>query len=209
MRSASLVVASVLAGVAAGFLAAGPSADAQRAERPPQQKAGADKTLAKVVGRAVACDNVRILYDRRLPSEGAAARGVLILNPRLLGELPGAVRLFVFHHECGHHHVGASELKADCWAVGRGVDDGWLDRKDLKAVCGSFGGVPATSTHPSAARRCRNLDRCFATAVAARDRRQSTAAAAARKAKQEPQLVGGPKAIPSGTAGYSGSATKQ
>jgi hypothetical protein len=204
MRSAGFVVASVLAGVAAGLLA-GTAADAQRAEPP----AAPGKALAKIVGREVACDNVRVLLDRRLPSEGAAARGVLILNPRLLGELPGVVRLFVFHHECGHHHVGGSELKADCWAVGRGVDDGWLDRKDLKAVCGSFDGVPATATHPSAARRCRNLDQCFATAAAARDRRQSIAASAAKKTQPEPQLVSGPKPISSGTVSYSGSTPKQ
>jgi hypothetical protein len=203
MRSARLVVASVLAGVAAGVLA-GPAADAQRAE--PQ--AGSGTVLAKIVGRPVACANARVVLDRRLPSEGAAGRGVLILNPRLLGELPGVVRLFVFHHECGHQHVGGSELEADCWAVGRGVDEGWLVRKDLKAVCDSFDGVPATATHPSAARRCRNLDRCFATAAAARDRRQSIAAAAAKKTQQEPQLVSGPKPISSGTVSYSGSAPK-
>jgi hypothetical protein len=202
MRSAGFVVASVLAGVAAGLLA-GASANAQRAEQP------AATALAKIVGRNVACDNVRVLLDRRLPSEGAAGRGVVILNPRLLGELPGVVRLFVFHHECGHHHVGGSELEADCWAVGRGVDDGWLDRKGLKSVCDSFDGVPATATHPSAARRCRNLDRCFATAATARDRRQSTAAAAAKKTQQEPQLVSGPKLISNGTSSYSGSAPKQ
>jgi len=76
------------------------------------------------------------------------------------------VRLFVFHHECGHHHVGASEFGADCWAVQRGVRDGWLNRASLAPICTSFGNGPASATHPSGARRCGNLYRCFAAAAA-------------------------------------------
>ena len=146
-----------------------------------------------------------MLFDRRLPSEGAAARGLLILNPRMLDGLPAAVRLFVFHHECGHHHVGGSELKADCWAVRRGVDDGWLDGNGLKAVCASFHDAPATPMHPSGARRCHNVDQCFATAVAARERRQSIEAAA-KQSRTQPQLVSEPKLISNGTVSYSGGA---
>ena len=129
--------------------------------------------------------------DRRLPSEGAAAPGVLILNPRMLNEQPATVRLFVFHHECGHHHVGDSELKADCWAVERGVRDGWLDQRGLKEVCDSFEDAPETSSHPSGRRRCRNLDQCFATALAALPPRTPHRHAAS---SQPPGLGGGPKA---------------
>jgi hypothetical protein len=131
---------------------------------------------------------------------------LLILNPRMLADLPEAVRLFVFHHECGHHHVGGSELKADCWAARRGVDDGWLDSKGLKAVCGSFQGAPQTPTHPSGRQRCSNLDQCFATAVAARDRRQTAAVAAAKQTQTPPQLVSEPKLISDGTVSFSGGA---
>jgi hypothetical protein len=53
-------------------------------------------------------------------------------------------------------------MKADCWAVDRGVRDGWLDKVKLPEVCRSFGNAPATPTHPSAASRCRNLERCLA-----------------------------------------------
>jgi hypothetical protein len=107
------------------------------------------------------------VLDPRLPNLGVAAPGVLVLNPGLLSRHSETVRLFVFHHECGHHHVGASELKADCWAVSEGVKQGWLDRGGLAEACRSFGNAPATSTHPSGARRCANLDRCFAAAIAA------------------------------------------
>ena len=84
----------------------------------------------------------------------------------MMNQQPPTVRLFVFTHECGHITVGDSELDADCFAVNRGVSDRWLDRKGLKEVCDSFEGAPETDTHPSAKRRCANLDRCFAKAMA-------------------------------------------
>lgn len=120
-----------------------------------------------IAGRKVRCDDVRIVIDHSLPSEGGALDDTLLLNPRMLNQQPETVRLFVFHHECGHTKIGDSELKADCWAVERGVRDGWLDKKGLTQVCDSFEGAPETSTHPSAARRCRHLDQCFSSAVAA------------------------------------------
>ena len=133
-----------------------------------------------LAGRKVECTNADIMIDRELPSEGGAGDTILILNPDMLNQQPETVRLFVFHHECGHISVGDSELKADCWAVERGVRQRWLDAKGLKLVCDSFEGMPETSTHPSAARRCRNLDQCFATAVAAL--RESAPAAAVPEA---------------------------
>jgi hypothetical protein len=120
-----------------------------------------------IAGHSLRCGGVRNVVDPRLPNLGLAAPGVLVMNPRLLNRWPATVRLFVFHHECGHHHVGASELAADCWAVKQGVRQGWLDRTGLTQICRSFGNGPATSTHPSGAARCASLDRCFANAVAA------------------------------------------
>ena len=103
----------------------------------------------EIAGRAVQCGNVRTRLDRNLPGLGAAAPSsrLLILNPTRLQREPDNVRLFVFYHECGHHHVGASELQADSWAVNRGVREGWLDKAALKQVCTSFGGMPETATH--------------------------------------------------------------
>jgi hypothetical protein len=124
---------------------------------------GRSVTLA---GRKVSCGKADIMIDRELPSEGGAGDTVLILNPNMLNQQPPTVRLFVFTHECGHISVGDSELDADCFAVNRGVRERWLDRKGLSEVCDSFEGAPETDTHPSAKRRCTNLDRCFAKAMA-------------------------------------------
>ena len=127
---------------------------------------GHSVTLA---GRKLSCGKADIMIDRELPSEGGAGDTVLILNPNMLNQQPPTVRLFVFTHECGHLTVGDSELDADCFAVNRGVRDRWLDRKGLSEVCDSFEGAPETDTHPSAKRRCANLDRCFAKAMAGPD----------------------------------------
>jgi hypothetical protein len=152
----------------------------------------ADGSL-QIAGRSLKCGSVRNALDARLPNLGISvpASKLLVINPALLARQSTTVRLFVFHHECGHHHVGASELNADCWAVHRGVEDGWLSRTGLVEVCKSFGGAPATSTHPSGARRCSNLDRCYNLAEAER-----TAAMSARAAV--PQLVSGPRLIRDG-----------
>jgi hypothetical protein len=124
-----------------------------------------DGTLL-IAGRSLRCGNSRNVLDAHLPNLGLAAPGVVVFNPRQLNRWPDTVRLFVFHHECGHHHVGGDELGADCWAVKQGVRQGWLDRDGLVQVCRSFGDGPATSTHPASASRCASLNRCFSTAMA-------------------------------------------
>jgi hypothetical protein len=126
----------------------------------------------------------------------------MILNPALLGRYSKSVQLFVFHHECGHHHVGRSELSADCWAVAQGVRDGWLDRNGLAQVCRSFGNAPETDTHPSGQRRCANLDKCFAKAevehartAAAKSTAAQTLAVKTAAAPPPPLLVAGPRLV--------------
>lgn len=133
-----------------------------------------DGTLL-IAGRSLRCGRNRNVLDRSLGNLGLAAPGVLVFNPIELNRWSDTVRLFVFHHECGHHKVGGSELAADCWAVRQGVRDGWLTRDGLRQVCRSFGGGPATETHPSSARRCASLNRCFATAAAAQARQKAVA----------------------------------
>jgi hypothetical protein len=143
-------------------------------------------------GRSVRCDNVRTRLDPKLQNLGAAAPDakLLLLNPTLLRRLAPAVQLFVFNHECGHHRVGSSELGADCWAVGRGVREGWLNAQGIGQVCKSFGDAPETPTHPSGRKRCANLDRCFAVTVA-----EGTGAAGKVVAVDAPQLVGAPRLL--------------
>jgi len=138
-----------------------------------------------VAGHLLRCPNTRAMLDPRLPNLGLAARGVVVLNPRLLNRQSDTVRLFVFHHECGHHHVGGSETGADCWAVKQGVRQGWLDRQRLAQVCRSFGNAPETSTHPSGASRCASLDQCFANVTVAQEQRTKAVGAKAYSAQRQ------------------------
>jgi len=150
-------------GVFVGIIAIVAVATGSRTEASPAVRDAKDGTL-EIAGRNVRCGRVRNVLDARLPNLGISIpdRGLLVINPSMLERHPESVRLFVYHHECAHHHVGGDEMKADCWAVDRGVRDGWLDKVKLTEVCRSFGNAPATPTHPSAASRCRNLERCFA-----------------------------------------------
>ena len=153
----SLVAAPAVCAVLGGALSSLP------APAEAEQWIGRSVTLG---GHKLNCNNAQIMVDRTLPSEGGAGDDFVILNPDMLKNQPETVRIFVFKHECGHLTVGDSELKADCYAVQQGVREHWLDRKGLDQVCQSFDGAPETDTHPSAARRCRNLDQCFAAALA-------------------------------------------
>jgi hypothetical protein len=128
-----------------------------------------------IAGRALRCGRARNVLDPSLPNLGSAAPGIVVFNPHLLDRESDAVRLFVFHHECGHHNVGSSETGADCWAVKQGVLQGWFDQQAIEQVCDSFGNGPASATHPSGARRCASLRQCFAN-VTATSARQKLAA---------------------------------
>jgi len=84
--------------------------------------------------------------------------------------------------------------------VSEGVKQDWLDRGGLAEACRSFGNAPATSTHPSGARRCANLDRCFAAAIAAHPKQQlaRTPMVSAVVTRDAPKLVSGPTLVRSG-----------
>jgi hypothetical protein len=162
-----------------------------------------DGTLL-IAGRSLRCGTTRNVLDPRLPNLGLAAPGVVVFNPRQLSRWPDTVRLFVFHHECGHHHVGGDELAADCWAVKEGVRHGWLDRGGLTQVCRSFGDGPATSTHPSGARRCASLDRCFANATAAFAKERAASSTKEAQAAPAPTPDPAPKLLKGPTLQRSG-----
>lgn len=178
MRWHWFVVALVLAWATGGIHSSEVAAQQARMAR--------DGSLT-MAGRQVRCENVRTELDPTLPNLGAAApdERLLLLNPGLLARYSPVVQLFVFHHECGHHRVGESELKADCWAAETGVRDGWLDRNGLANICRSFENAPESATHPSGQHRCANLDRCFASAESEAAKRR--AVEIAHKARAAPK----------------------
>jgi hypothetical protein len=177
MHSANVRLAALLFVAGIGTFAHAPPAAAQQSQA----------TLT-VAGRTVRCGNLRNVLDARLPNLGMAAPGVVVLNPVMLQRQPAIVRLFVYHHECGHHHVGGDEVAADCWAARQGARQGWLGKAGIEQVCRSFGNRPATTTHPSGPSRCASLRRCFA------DITGTGTAAAATKGNAAAKVVSRPKA---------------
>ena len=187
MRTRSAIplsLAALLAGVAV--------ASAAEPDVKPNAPAMNNDGSVQLAGRTLRCDKIGTRLDRRLQNLGAADfdRRLLLLNPNILGRFPVTVQLFVFHHECGHHKVGSSEIASDCWAIDRGARDGWLDRDGIGKVCRSFGNAPETDTHPSAKRRCAALDRCFA----------RVSAELSISAPRPPVAEAKPKATPASTA---------
>lgn len=128
-----------------------------------------DGRSVSVAGRTVKCrNNIRVSLNSQVPSEGVAHPGGITLNPRLLRRQPAMVQLFIFYHECGHHHIGGQEEKADCWAATRGVSEKWLEEQSIDEICSSFGrgNRPSEFGHPGARDRCQYLRSCYDAAVA-------------------------------------------
>ena len=82
---------------------------------------------------------------------------VIEFNPDILAEYSYEVQWFIFYHECGHIHIGGSELAADKYALGVAHREGWLTERVASRICDSFHNAPETSSHPSGRRRCRHI----------------------------------------------------
>lgn len=114
-------------------------------------------------GRALTCGRARNYVDYRVPSPGMASigAGIIKVNPRYLRRMPPLVRVFVYYHECGHLVIGASEVGADCWALRRGMREGWVNETALRQIGQSFGNRPRSGPHPAGHERRRLLRQCY------------------------------------------------
>ena len=119
---------------------------------------------AKIGGRRMGCRAARVRLSSKLPGIGAAAKGIIFLNPRLLRRYPSVTRRMIFLHECGHQYVGASETRADCWAVKAAKRQGWLTERGVRTVCRSFANSPGSGRHPPGPARCSAMIACFRSA---------------------------------------------
>ena len=104
---------------------------------------------------AAACARSR----SELPTLGSASPGVVVLNPYLLNRQPDAVRLFVFHHECGHHLSVRASWGLTAGRSIRALRQGWLDHQAVEQVCQDFG-IISFGHASSGARRCAKLRQC-------------------------------------------------
>jgi hypothetical protein len=131
------------------------------------QAAPEDKVIAagrlKLAGRTMSCRGTPTLLSYTFWDYAGADKDNrrIILNPKKLEGLPEAVRLYVYAHECGHHIYGTRETRADCYAVQRGVREGWLDRHGMDQVCEFIVPHAPDWVHPPGPKRCRLMRACF------------------------------------------------
>lgn len=154
-------IACVLAGVLVLLTAALVAAPGKATP----EEAREDKLVAagqlRLAGRRMSCGRTPTLMSATFWDYGGATKNLIILNPVKLAPLPEAVRLYVFAHECGHQIYGPTETRADCYAVERGLREGWLDRAGMAAICEFLKDRPGDHVHPPGPERCRRMNICF------------------------------------------------
>jgi hypothetical protein len=128
--------------------------------------AGADATIVPagqlaLDGRTVTCGTRPTVLDPGLNDYAVTYPRFLILNPRLVAKIATPVKLWVYHHECGHQYVGPDEVKADCYGVQRGRREGWLTANGLEQICDFIQPGRADATHFAGARRCELMRQCY------------------------------------------------
>jgi len=114
-----------------------------------------------LAGRDMRCGRTPTLISHSFWDYGGAKKGMIILNPTKLEGLSGAVRLYVYAHECGHQKYGARETRADCYAVERGRRDGWLNSAGMNEICAFLEGYPGDWVHPPGPKRCQIMTKCY------------------------------------------------
>ena len=67
------------------------------------------------------------------------------------------MKLYIYSHECGHQFVGADEIKADLFAIRRGVKWGWLDALGMEDICLFISQLKGDSVHPPGPQRCETM----------------------------------------------------
>lgn len=114
-----------------------------------------------VDGTRLNCGRRPTVLDSTLDDYGAAYPGFLILNPRLIAQVPKAVKLWIYSHECGHQFRGPDEVKADCFAVQRGRRRRWLTTDGLEQICRFIRPAKGSNMHVSGPERCTLMKQCY------------------------------------------------
>jgi hypothetical protein len=112
-------------------------------------------------GHRVECSGRPTLLDPGLNDYAATYPKFIIVNPTLMAKVATPVKLWIYAHECGHHHVGKDEAKADCYGIKRGRREGWLDAKGLGQICAFIQPGRADSAHFSGPERCAAMRQCY------------------------------------------------
>ena len=136
-----------------GSTVSGPSLKDYVEEIGPDAKV-VDHGALQLDGKAVNCGTRPTVLNPDFDSWGGAFPGFLILNMKKISDLSTQVKLYIYSHECGHQFVGADEMKADLFAIRRGLKWGWLDAQGMEDICTFISQLKGDATHPPGPKRC-------------------------------------------------------
>ncbi len=112
----------------------------------------------KIDGHSAICGRRPTVLNSNFDSWGGSYPGFIIMNPRANRKLPTTVKMFIYAHECGHQFQGAGELRADNFAIRRGILWGWLQNdKGMDQICRFIRKIPADAVHPPGPERCQKM----------------------------------------------------
>lgn len=113
-------------------------------------------------GHRMICGNHATVLDPNLNDYAAAPYPqFIILNMPLVARVPTPVKLWIYSHECGHLFGGPDENKADCYAIRRGRNEGWLNAAGLELVCQFINAARPDALHASGPDRCNLMRECY------------------------------------------------
>ena len=139
-----------------GNRAQAPSVDQYMKQAGPQTKEVPHGAL-KIDGVQVNCGTRPTVLNPEFDSWGGAFPGFLIMNTAKIQGLSTQVKLYIYSHECGHQFIGASETKADLFAIRRGVKWGWLDAQGMEEICTFISKLKGDAVHPPGPKRCETM----------------------------------------------------
>jgi hypothetical protein len=201
MKACGLLFGTVLAGLCAlapgaataqewrydGSTASGPKIEDYLEEAGPDARLVTHGSL-KIDGKSVNCGKRPTVVNPNFDSWGGAFPGFLILNNKKIGGLSTQVKLYIYSHECGHQFVGADEIKADLFAIRRGLTWGWLDAQGMEDICVFISQLKGDAAHPPGPKRCEVMRKYYAELI-----EKGTRTSSSSSSSVQPQTLGPPR----------------
>ncbi|MGV1014315.1 MAG: hypothetical protein ACOYB4_05025 [Methyloceanibacter sp.] len=156
-----------------GSKTSGPTIDAYAKQVGPEATI-VDHGALSIDGKSVNCGKRPTVLNPNFDSWGGAFPGFLILNTKKISGLSTQVKLYIYSHECGHQFVGADEIKADLFAIRRGVKWGWLDAQGMEDICTFISQLKGDSVHPPGPKRCETMRKHYRQLIEGNTQRAST-----------------------------------
>ncbi|UHQ23779.1 hypothetical protein LVB77_03445 [Lysobacter sp. 5GHs7-4] len=115
-------------------------------------------------GVTVSCPGT-LTYIVPMDDLAKAVPGEIHLNPQFFSQ-PAEVQIFVYAHECAHQFYGGGpigEANADCWAMKRGRDQGWMPPHTTALIAESVIYTAGDWSHAPGPQRVEHMAVCYNT----------------------------------------------